>query len=70
MFSYSDGLTDAQNADGESFSEARALALFKQQFDSPDKSAELYKTFIDFIDPHKAQDDMSLLVVDCALLQS
>jgi PAS domain S-box-containing protein len=70
LFSYSDGLTDAQNADGESFSEARALALFKNQFENPDKSAELYKTFIDFIDPHKAQDDVSLLIVDCALLQS
>jgi PAS domain S-box-containing protein len=70
LFSYSDGLTDAQNADGEIFGQGRALELFKNQVKNRDKSADIYKAFIDFVDAEKAQDDISLLIVDCELLRS
>jgi len=70
LFSYSDGLTDAQNADGEIFGQGRVLELFKNQVKNRDKSADIYKAFIDFVDADKARDDVSLLIVDCELLRS
>jgi PAS domain S-box-containing protein len=69
IFSYSDGLTDAQNSAGERFGPKRILELFKNQCKDRNKSTELCKAFVDFIDPNKTHDDVSLLIVDCELLR-
>lgn len=69
LFSYSDGLTDAQNTAGERFGQKRILELFKNQCKDPSKSTELCEAFVDFIDPNKTHDDVSLLMVDCELLR-
>ncbi|MBS4052157.1 PAS domain S-box protein [Methylomonas rivi] len=69
LFLYSDGLTDAQNSRGESFGMQRALALFTAQLENRNPTEERYKTFIDFVDPNRAQDDVSLMMIDCTALR-
>lgn len=68
LFSYTDGLTDAQNTSGDIFGEERLFDMFsRHHFISSNQNIplEFYQPLADFIDPVQEQDDISLLIVDC-----
>jgi sigma-B regulation protein RsbU (phosphoserine phosphatase) len=68
LFIYSDGVTDCASPDGEAFGEAR-LADFlvgHARLDLPSITERLERTLRDFRGVHGFEDDISMLVIECA----
>ena len=63
---YSDGLTDAQNQQGEMFSEERLLAIIRQQAPSGSDALErkLLKDIKEFTQDTPQTDDITFVVVE------
>lgn len=66
LYMYSDGLTEAQNAEGEDFGEERLLHILASTA-SADRFGRLKTTVNDFLGGAAAHDDVSLVAVDCVL---
>jgi CheY-like chemotaxis protein len=64
LVAFSDGLPDAENADGEDFGEQRALQVLQQHAPSERHDA-LVLAVNEFVGNRHALDDMTLMTVDC-----
>lgn len=67
LFSYSDGLADAQDSAGHFFGEARMLDMFARHHVLASEHAPFgfLQPLLEHVDTQRDQDDMTLLVVDC-----
>lgn len=61
---YSDGLIEAENAQGEVFNEAKLLAKLKSDISAPVLRNSIVDAVINHLDGEKAHDDMSLIVLN------
>jgi len=63
---YSDGLTDAENPQGEMFGEKRLLAIIQQEAPKGGHAVEqaLLKAIEDFTENRPQTDDITFLVVE------
>ena len=63
---YTDGVTEAFNADGEEFGESRLVEALRQHRDLPPQ--RLLTSLVDQVrqfSPHEQRDDITLLVARC-----
>lgn len=68
LFSYTDGLTDAQGNLGDVFGHERLMEMFsRHHVIGSDQSLPIgfFQPLLNFVDPALEQDDVSLLIVDC-----
>lgn len=64
LVTYSDGVTEARNADGEMFGETRMLAAFSEPSRLLDR---LKRALLAHMGTDRSEDDISVMVVECGM---